>query len=170
MKNFIKIKALKYPDIIHYEWEGEILEQTDDYILVLCKPGRKLIHHTKNKVFTIDNTSLEFFSLKEWCTVAMEIEQGKITSYYCNVAMPSVISIDELCFIDLDLDLVKEGNQNWKVVDEEEFEINSQKYNYPSKLKENAIEALARLKENAVNANFPFDETVLKAMNMKIND
>ncbi|NGP45100.1 hypothetical protein G4V62_09060 [Bacillaceae bacterium SIJ1] len=62
----IKIKALKYADNIHYEWTAEMLEHTDEYVLVLCKPGRNLVHHSKNKVFTIDNTSLELFSLKEW--------------------------------------------------------------------------------------------------------
>lgn len=37
----IKLQALKYPDILHYEWEGECLERTDDGMLVWCKPGRK---------------------------------------------------------------------------------------------------------------------------------
>ncbi|MBT2618540.1 MULTISPECIES: hypothetical protein [unclassified Bacillus (in: firmicutes)] len=80
MSNLVKIKALKFPDILHYEWEGELLRHTTDYLLVLCKPGRKLIHHTKNKIFTIENTSLEYFSLKEWFTAAMEVEDGKVVS------------------------------------------------------------------------------------------
>ncbi|MDY0393977.1 DUF402 domain-containing protein [Virgibacillus halophilus] len=105
--NIVKIKALKYPNLPHYEWEGEILQISSDYVLVKSKPGRQLIHHTKNAVFTINNTSLEYFSLKEWFTAAMEIDEGNIVSYYCNVAKPCLLNNSVLSFIDLDLDLVR---------------------------------------------------------------
>ncbi|WP_028612335.1 DUF402 domain-containing protein [Paenibacillus harenae] len=164
MENRIKLRALKYPDHSHYEWEGELLEQTDDYVAVLCKPGRQLVHHTKNKVFTINNTSLEFFFLKEWCTVAIEIEHGQAASYYCNVAMPSVMNNRDITFVDLDLDLLKGRNEDWKVVDEEEFESNSIKYRYPPELMENAVAALTRLKEKVRRAEFPFNEEALNGL------
>lgn len=157
----IKIKALKYPDILHYEWEGELLRLTPDYVLVLCKPGRKLIHHTKNKVFTVNNTSLEFFSLKQWFTAAMEIEEGKVVSAYCNVAKPSLFQNGEISFLDLDLDYIKEKNKEWKVVDEDEFELNSIKYKYPVELKNGAVKALEKLKEEVKKGNFPFNNQVL---------
>jgi hypothetical protein len=49
MGEIIHIRALKYKGIIHYEWQGELIKETTDYIMVLCKPGRKLKHHTKGK-------------------------------------------------------------------------------------------------------------------------
>lgn len=156
MNNILKIKALKFPNIPHYEWEGEILEKTSDYILVLCKPGRKLIHHSKNEVYTINNTSIEYFSLNKWFTAAMEVEEGAVISTYCNVAMPSVLNQNELNFIDLDLDLVKSKNKDWQVVDEVEFEINSRKYHYSEKLKTEAIQALDLLREEVAKESFPF--------------
>lgn len=160
----IKMKALKYPNILHYEWEGELLLHTSDYVLVLCKPGRELIHHTKNKVFTVNNTSLEFFSLKEWFTAAMVIEEGMVVSAYCNVAKPSVFLNGELSFIDLDLDYIKEKNKEWKVVDEDEFASNSIKYKYPVELKNEAVKALAMLKEAVRIGKFPFNNQVLSQL------
>jgi uncharacterized protein len=164
VSKMIKIKALKYPDILHYEWEGELLRSTPDYVLVLCKPGRKLIHHTKNKVFTINNTSLEYFSLNEWFTAAMEMEEGKVVSAYCNVAKPSDFHNGEISFIDLDLDYIKEKNEEWKVVDGDEFEVNSIKYKYPVELKNDAVVALAKLKEDVRLGNFPFNNQVLSQL------
>jgi len=161
VENIIKIKALKYPNILHYEWEGEILQITPDYVLVKCKPGRKLVHHTKNAVFTINNTSIEFFSLKKWFTAAMGVEDGVVVSHYCNVAKPSVYKNNELSFIDLDLDYVQEKDKVWEVVDEEEFKSNSILYEYPTELKEEAIQALERLKEMVKDGEFPFDHQVL---------
>jgi protein associated with RNAse G/E len=162
----IKIRALKFPDILHYEWEGELLRHTADYVLVLCQPGRKLIHHTKNKVFIVNNTSLEFFFLKEWFTVAMEVEDGNVVSAYCNVAKPSVLINDEISFIDLDLDYIREKNKEWEVVDEDEFESNSIKYKYPVELKNEAVKALARLKEEVRKGNFPFNNQVASQLDI----
>lgn len=160
MSNLVKIKALKFPDILHYEWEGELLLHTSDYLLVLCKPGRKLIHHTKNKIFTIENTSLEYFSLKEWFTAAMEVEDGKVVSTYCNVAKPSIFNNEEISFVDLDLDFIQEKNREWIVVDEDEFESNSIKFGYSIELKRETLKALKRLKEEVTRGNFPFNNQV----------
>lgn len=162
MREIINIIALKYPDIPHYEWQGELIIQEEEYVLVLCKPGRKLTHYTKGATFSINNTSLEYFSLKEWFTVAMEIEQGKIVSYYCNVAQPSTLVDDTLCFVDLDLDLVKQQKKDWTVVDEDEFEVNSLKYNYSAELKEKAMQSLDDLKRKVRNKEFPFVEDFLE--------
>ncbi|MEA3319533.1 MAG: DUF402 domain-containing protein [Bacillota bacterium] len=163
MSEVINIKALKYPETLHYEWEGELVSKTSEYVLVLCKPGRKLKHYSKGTTFTINNTSLEYFSLKEGFTVAMEIENGCIVSYYCNVALPSLLRGNEISFVDLDLDLVKKQNEQWEVIDEEEFETNSFKYNYPLELKEGAIGSLEEMKSRVNKKEFPFNESVLES-------
>lgn len=160
MSTILKIKALKFPNVLHYEWEGEIIEKNPNYILVLCKSGRKLIHHSKNDVYTINNTSIEYFSLKEWYTAAMEVEEGVVVSTYCNVAMPSVLNNEELSFIDLDLDLVKRKNKDWEVLDEDEFEVNSIKYQYPEELKNEALKALENLKQEVARCRFPFNKEI----------
>lgn len=161
MKEVIQLKALKYPNIPHYEWEGEVLEKTDDYIILFCKSKRKLVHHTKNNVFTMKNASIEYFSFKHWYTAAMEIEDQRIVSYYCNVAKPSVLEGHKLSFVDLDLDLIKKKNENWKVVDEDEFEENSVKFQYPEKLKQEALIALEHLKMRANEGCFPFNKEII---------
>lgn len=159
----INITALKHPNIPHYEWQGELIKSTEEFVLVLCKPGRKLTHHTKGATFTINNTSLEYFSLKEWFTVAMEIEQGRITSYYCNIAQPSTFNEPTVCFVDLDLDFVKRKNSDWQVVDEDEFEVNSIQFNYSTELIEKAMQSLEELKSKVRNKEFPFVDDILES-------
>lgn len=156
------MKSMKYPDIPHYEWKGRLLRKTPEYVMVLCESGRELKHHTKNTTFTIDVTSLEYFFFKEGYTVAMEIEEGKILSYYCNIAMPSMLNGNQLSFVDLDLDVVKRRNEDWIVVDEDEFEVNSVKYGYPAALKEYALMSLELLQNKVSKGLFPFDESDLE--------
>lgn len=156
------MKSMKYPNIPHYEWKGRLLRNTPEYVMVLCESGREMKHHTKNTTFTIDVTSIEYFFLKEGFTVAMEIEEGNILSYYCNIAMPSVLHGNQLRFVDLDLDLVKGRNEDWMVVDEDEFEINSVKYGYPAELKEYALKSLDLLQKKINEGSFPFDGSGLE--------
>ncbi|PAF35717.1 hypothetical protein CHH69_11750 [Terribacillus saccharophilus] len=162
MNKTIHMKSLKYPDIPHYEWKGHLLRKTPEYVMVLCESGREMKHHTKNTTFTMNVTSLEYFFLKEGYTIAMEIEEGKIHSYYCNIAMPSVLNGNQLSFVDLDLDLVKGRNEDWMVVDEDEFETNSVKYGYPAELKEYALKSLNVLQKKIKAASFPFDGSGLE--------
>ncbi|MEK3808128.1 DUF402 domain-containing protein [Bacillus sp. FSL H8-0547] len=164
MGPIITISALKYPNTIHYEWQGELLKTTSEYVLVLCKAGRTLTHHTKGTTFKIPNESLEFFSLKDGFTVAMEVENREVISYYCNISMPSVFNDNRLSFIDLDLDLVKRLNDDWEVLDEDEFEINSSAYNYPPDLKDYAIQSLEELKGKIKREEFPFDGALMKLL------
>jgi uncharacterized protein len=70
----------------------------------------------------------------------------------------------EVSFIDLDLDYIQEKNKEWKVVDEDELESNSIKYKYPVELKDEALKALAKLKEEVRIGNFPFNNHVLSEM------
>src|SRR5690625_4279478 len=91
----------------------------------------------------------------------MEIKDGSIVSYYCNVAMPSILTGNEIRFVDLDLDLVKKYNEKWKVIDEDDFVDNSHKYNYPPELKKYALHSLERLKEKAKIKEFPFNDKAL---------
>lgn len=64
---------------------------------------------------------------------------------------------NELSFIDLYLDLIQVKDKEWEVIDKEEFESNSIKYQYPSELKNTAVKALERLKEEVTRNRFPFN-------------
>ena len=149
---------------MHYEWTSKTLEQTDRFLISLGEKGRKLHHHSKKQVFTIGHPSIEFFSFTDWFTVSMDIQQSGNIHYYCNIALPAVLDGDVLSFIDLDLDLVYRNNE-WKVLDEDEFERNSKKYQYPDDLAKKAFLELDNLKDAIARRQFPFDGTLTVYLN-----
>jgi hypothetical protein len=155
----ITIKALKFGDRPHYEWETTLLEKTDTYIIVLGERGRKLQHHTKQKIFTVDNWTIEFFSFESWFTVSADVVDSKITQYYCNVNEPAKIDGATVTFVDLDLDYVQRSGE-WRVVDEDEFVHNAVLFGYPDELVRTARQELFRLQERVRNKQFPFDGTI----------
>lgn len=160
MREKLTIRALKYPDIPHYDWEVELLEEASTHVICIGLPGRQLLHHTKRKVFDVDNCSIEFYSLEHWFTVSADIVNGALQQYYCNIAMPAIRykSKCTISFIDLDLDLVRRSpNLPWEVVDVEEFHANRVKYGYPSSLVEEAQQQLQALQNRVHKSLFPFD-------------
>jgi protein associated with RNAse G/E len=76
--------------------------------------GRKLHHHTKQKIFTVNNRTIEFFSFVSWFTVSADVVNGKIEQYYCNINEPARIDGNTVSFVDLDLDNIQR-NGEWKV-------------------------------------------------------
>lgn len=165
MSNII-IKALKYGNISHYEWDTKLIEHNTKYLLVRSEVNRKLIHHTKGKIFTFDKPAIEFFPFEEWFTVSVEKTDSNQLKYYCNIAMPSVFTNGVCSFIDLDLDIIKNPEGDWTLIDEDEFVVNSKRYNYPKELINRAEEEAKKLKERIYNSKFPFDgwieELILK--------
>lgn len=157
LKDTIKICALKYGNVLHYEWDTVLVEENDKYLLVRGEVNRKLKHHTKNAVFTFENPSIEFFPYDEWFTVSVEKAPGNKLNYYCNISMPPTFSGNSLSYIDLDFDYIKNGDGEWTLVDADEFVEHSEKYKYPPELIAKAIEAKDKLKNLIDSHSFPFN-------------
>lgn len=152
----LTIEALKFDGRPHYSWDGYVLEQTKDYLLVANTPGRTLHHHHRDALYTYDNYSLEYYPLDADFTVGLDLERTGEMMYYCNICLPPVLQGNTLSFIDLDLDLVHR-NGEWQVVDEDEFLENQQLYNYPPDVIERARASLLNLQRRIAEQQFPLD-------------
>lgn len=155
----IDILVFKYNRKIHYEWKTVLIKSEKDYVLVKGQLDRKLVHHTKNRVFNCPNKSIEFFSLKEGFTVNIDIDDSGQAEYYCNICLPAEFNSlnNTVSFIDLDLDLLIDNNGNKKVVDEDEFFSNSVAMNYPQETIDYARNSLNKLEKRILHKKFPFD-------------
>ena len=153
----IRCHSLKYDGSLNYEWDLKIIEQTAEYILARGEVNRQLIHHKRGKTFTFENPNVEYFPLDGWFTVSVEKAKGDQLFYYCNISMPPKFSDNILRFVDLDLDLVRKPDEEWKLVDEDEFLENMHKMKYPEDLVAKAWEEVDKLFERINNNLFPFD-------------
>jgi len=159
MEKHITIRALKYGDKPHYEWETLLLAESNEHMFVLGEYGRKLNHYTKQKEFTMEAWTIEFFSFVSWFTVSANIVDGQIEQYYCNINQPATLQGSTVSFVDLDLDYVQRKGE-WLVVDEDEFASNAVQFGYPEELIKRARQELESLKERVRDHLFPFDGTI----------
>lgn len=157
MNRPVTIQAYKYGGRLHYEWPAEIIYQNEQYVMVLCRAGRALTHHTKGKTFTMPYPSIEIFFFDEWYTCAITFQSPERLMYYCNIAMPAELKEGALSFLDLDLDVLKEPDEDWKVVDRDEFIAHQKELNYPAELVARAELALEQLQQQIETKQFPFN-------------
>ena len=154
MKN---VSLLKYDQQLHYEWSSHVLEETEDYVLLYARPGRKLQHHTRGACYTYDSHSLECFMRHEGFTLQLDLEQDGTMRGYSNIGLPPTVTDEEIHFIDLDVDLVAREPGEWQLDDEEEFDINRIRYGYPDALVEQVWHTVAEVKRRIEHQQFPFD-------------
>ncbi len=119
-----------------------------------------MTHHTKQRTFTVEGWSVEFFSLRQWFTISVDLLEGQLPQYYCNIAEPAQIAGATLSFVDLDLDLVRRPGKEWEVLDEDEFEANALRFGYPEALVLRARAELEGLRERVRSRGFPLDGTL----------
>ena len=101
--------------------------------------------------------SHEYFWLDRWYNIFKFHEaDGSLRNYYCNIAMPATFADGVLDYVDLDIDVVVWPGGKYDVLDRDDFERNSLKYNYPKEITEKAEESVTELIGMIVDQEFPF--------------
>ena len=132
-----------------------LLESKNDFTYQLAgKPKRVITHKTKLFVF-----------FDKWFNVFVFYgKDEKVRSAYCNIATPIEMEKKSFHYIDLDLDVIVKQNFSIKIIDQDEFEQNKDKYNYPGNIIKQANNSIAEILSMVKNRKFPFnwnDESII---------
>jgi protein associated with RNAse G/E len=102
--------------------------------------------------------SYEYYWLNRWYNIFRFHEPGgELRNFYCNVSMPPHFENNVLDYVDLDIDILLWTDFSFEVLDMEDFEDNSVKYQYPEELIKTAYQSLDTLKKMIDGREFPFD-------------
>jgi hypothetical protein len=153
----ITIRACKFDGSIHRTWKAELIKH-DPPLIVLDGVFDFEINHPSLGYIKKGTRSIEYHWSDRWYNVFCFFEpDGAFRNYYCNINIPPEFDGDVLSFIDLDLDILVSDDWTYKILDREEFETNSEKFNYPNNLKMRIEEAMTELLSLIQNREFPFD-------------
>lgn len=157
MRKNVTINARKFNGEIHRSWHCDLIEQAGS-LLIFVGEFKEEIKHQDLGVIRPGTTSYEYYWLDRWYNVFRFHEpEGELRNFYCNVNTPPVFESRVLDYIDLDLDVLISDDFKVKVLDTDEFEINSEKFGYPAEVKEKAQNSLAELIGLVQNRRFPFN-------------
>lgn len=155
------MKAYKYDGRLHYEQELSFVSFENGTLTLKGVKGRKLIHHSREAVYTFDKNTLEYFFTDRWYTAAIVFDdEGKVVHVYCNIAKPAEVTQNTVSFVDLDVDVVvRDGHI--EVVDIDEFEEHKVIYGYEEVLEKRVFETVKRVIKDIEEGKFPFNWEIL---------
>lgn len=138
------VHAYKYNRWLYRTVEYPYVLYENDQVICLYLPQNK-INLIKAKEITDNNTSKKFFFSRnaypmvwfffknKWFNV-IAILKEKNVHYYINLASPYFLEEGAIKYIDFDLDIKINGENQYKIVDKKEFEVNSKKWKYPKEI------------------------------------
>lgn len=115
------------------------------------------IEHASLGLIKKGTRSIEYYWSDRWYNIfAFYGPEGSLRNYYCNINLPPKFDGKKLTYVDLDLDLLVSPDMKITLLDEEEFKINSNKYEYPKAVIQNINNAMKELLTLIGQREFPF--------------
>jgi len=142
-----RIKVLKKnpADEVVWQYEGTVLRREENQITLEALFNRDDMPFMGITLKRSDRFVETFYS-DRWYNIfeIYDRDDGQFKGWYCNIGKPAVIAEDFVSYVDLALDLWVSADGRQTVLDEDEFE----KMNLENDIKQNARDALQRLKMN----------------------
>lgn len=151
--------AKKTVDINHLSWTGELLKQTNEWIIVHGALDSEAHHHTRDLKFRFTHEIIGIISRSEYYNVFAAYDRaGDFHHAYCNVATPGVYDeqSSEVSWTDLELDVVFDKDGKATLLDQDEFNEAVEQGGYTSGLIDDATNAAEYLMSQAHSVEFPF--------------
>lgn len=153
----ITINSRKFDDRIHRSWQARLLEETEEFYLLVGEFDSE-VKHSKLGVIGRGTVSYEYYWKNEWYNVFRFHEpNGELRNFYCNINRPPQLADNILDYIDLEIDILVWRDFSLEILDLDEYEESSQKFNFSDDVKYKVEESLNKLLEMIKEKAFPFD-------------
>lgn len=151
------IISRKFDGSINRRWEAELIGRSGQRLTFVGSFGMD-VEHPELGFIERGTISYEHYWLDRWYNVfRFHRPDGTLRNWYCNVNLPPRFKGDVLDYIDLDLDLLVWPDLSTVILDRDDFERNSECYDYPDAVREGAESALGELRLMIDGRRFPFE-------------
>lgn len=155
----VTIKCFKNDGSIHRTWRNSFLiDNNEDYFIVASQ--RAIVTENNNRKWVSKEPAITFFSKKRWFNVIAMLKSPNI-GYYVNLASPSILDGDAIKYVDYDVDLKLNFDNEIKVLDLNEYANHKKKMHYDPKLDLIIKETSAYIKDLMLKRKFPFDDSAV---------
>ncbi|MGL4184056.1 MAG: DUF402 domain-containing protein [Metamycoplasmataceae bacterium] len=158
-KDFINIQGYKYNGELYKQWNGaKVLFENNSYLCVFLLKTK--VSELKEFKYIINDPIIWFFHKKYFFNYNVTIKEDG-NYFYANLSSPYIFEDNTIKYIDFDLDIKKYPNKIFHIVDNKEFQTNSEKW-YDKKLIKVILDNLSILTEIIVKENHFFDPNKIK--------
>jgi protein associated with RNAse G/E len=147
----IVVRSLNFDRSLRRSWKCELACRTDEMLTLVGVFDREVIHPDLG-VIQLGTRSTEYFWFDRWYNVfRFDEPNGEFRNFYCNINLPPTLENGVLEYVDLDIDFVIWPDTSYQILDRDEFELATAKYDYSREIRSNVestVEHLVRLIEN----------------------
>lgn len=165
-QNPFKIVSLKHKGEFHRSWEHNVLLY-DEEDIVIGYNNKTLVKEPNKKAWRTEDPALFYFHKQYYFNVIIIFAEEDYF-YYCNLSSPFKWKDNELHYIDYDIDFIVQSNLTFKLVDEDEYANNKEKYAYPFSIQEEVKKAVAQLKRFIEERKGPFSKKFIQKWSQRM--
>lgn len=152
----ISVHSCKHDGRVRRSWPARI-SRLEGSLIVLEASFVEEVRHPLIGTIEAGTLSTEFFWTDRWFSVfRFQTPEGRLLKFYCNINTPPRLESGVLSFVDLDVDILVDTDFSYTILDEEEFKIHSELYNYPPAYLESVRQAIEELLNLIESRQFPF--------------
>lgn len=153
MRNPVETYKRKFDGSSKGPWRGDLVEETADGWLVVFY--ERPPHHVRGEAVIY---ALQYFSLERPLVVLVNFdERGRVLEYQCDASFPATISGRRIDYVDLDLDMMVDGDGFVLDRDFDQFEERRVTMRYSEEAVRLAHEGLALAHDLLDREAAPFD-------------
>ncbi len=152
----IVVRSLNFDRSLRRSWKCELVGRTDEMLTLVGIFDREVIHPDLG-VIQLGTRSTEYFWFDRWYNVfRFDEPNGEFRNFYCNINLPPTLENGVLEYVDLDIDVVLWPDGSHEVLDRNEFEQNTEAFNYPIETIAKVETTLRQLISAIKTVGFPF--------------
>ena len=154
----VTVNSRKYDQSIRRSWDCRLVTREDPLLIFVGEFDDNVSHPDLGEI-SRGTISYEFYWLDRWFNVFRFHEPGgELRNLYFNIAMPPSFENDVVDFIDLDIDIVVWPDLSYRVLDQDEFAVNSARFGYPDDVRDRVSASLAAILETVTAGRSVFDD------------
>lgn len=159
--DIVRIESWKHDGSLHRVWKKSVVLFPGEP-LILANLDVEVVE-SDGREWVSPGLAICQFHRNEWFhTILLFDEQEKPCQYYTNIASPCRIENGVISYIDYDLDMIADVDLRYRWVDQDEFEANRRKMNYPIEVVCQVERAVKRLEERVRRREAPFTPSFVR--------
>lgn len=152
----VVVRSLNFDRSLRRSWKCELVGRTDEMLTLVGTFDREVIHPDLG-VIQLGTRSTEYFWFDRWYNVfRFDEPNGEFRNFYCNINLPPTLENGVLEYVDLDIDVVLWPDGSHEVLDRNEFEQNTEAFDYPIETIAKVETTLWHLISTIKTGGFPF--------------
>lgn len=156
---WINVCCYKHNGKVHRIWEKVLILDQNKAIIVVGNDTAKVIEKD-GRMWQVREPAVTIFFKDKWFNVIAMIRDNGV-HFYCNIASPFILKEKTVFYIDYDIDVGMNPNEELRVLDEQEYLRHKKTMGYSETLDLIIKEALNDVLSLMRNKEYPFIEKLV---------